>query len=401
MINSYKRSPLGDVEIIVAGGMNRDYFIYTKELPKPGETLFANSVETFCGGKGLNAACASALMKSKSNVKVSILGTRGKDPEGDDVLKLYNKMNIDTQYLLTHNNLKTGLAFVTVAENGENAISVFAGSNWSMHVDEIKKIRINPNNQLICLANFEINIEAIDELFSRIKGQNGLTILNPSPMLKLSDHLASNTDIIIVNENELTQFIELHRSEMKKCNEYYDDTTCTDRNMAISTLVRALRLGVLIVTLGAKGCQIWRHWGDEESDKLHDFQPTEDRVTMRYVRGIKNSNVIDTTGAGDCFAGSLTTCLAEGIDIQNSAMLANMMAGHCVSHKGASSSYFVRGDVIPDVHSEGKNVTITPYQSRNYIRVKETKAGNNINNMLSETGKKANPSCCGIPRMLS
>jgi len=376
--------------------MNRDYFIYTKDLPKPGETVFAKSVETFCGGKGLNAACASALMKTKSNVKVIILGTRGSDPEGDDVTELYKKMNIDTQYLLTHKTLKTGLAFVTVAENGENAISVCAGSNWSMLSEDVKKIDLNPNNQLIGLANFEITLEAIDELFSRIKGQNGLTILNPSPIMKLTRHLASNTDIIVVNEEELNKLIELHTDVMEACNENYKGNICIDKSVATKTLVRSLGLGVLIVTLGAKGCEIWRYWGDADEEK--DFQPIKDRVTMKFIRAIKNNKVIDTTGAGDCFVGTLATCLAEGIDIQNSAMLANMMAGNCVSYKGASSSYYPRSQVIPDVHSEGKNVTTTPYQSRNYQKLMKTSTTTmettNINN---GSVKKSNTLCCGVP----
>lgn len=357
--------------MIVAGGMNRDYFIYTETLPKPGETVFAKSVQTFPGGKGLNAAAAAAHMRTNKNINIKIFGTRGADPEGDDCTTLYHKLGIETDMLFTHKSEKTGLAFVTVDEKGENAISVCPGSNWTMDVDHVKEIHIHHENKVVALANFEINVDAITALFERVKSHNGLTILNPSPMLKLNPNLARNVDIVVVNEDEVRAMITLHKKEIEACCENYSESIIgNDLNKMKYLLVRALRLGVLIVTLGKNGCEIWRCWGDDVVPDDDDNQPTNDRVSMRSIKAIQQSSVVDTTGAGDCFVGTLTTCIAEGIDIQNSALLANMMAGNCVRFKGASPSYRSRHEVIPDVHSEGKNKSLSPYQSRNYEKMK-------------------------------
>lgn len=46
---------------------------------------------------------------------------------------------------------------------------------------------------------------------------------------------------------------------------------------------------------------------------------------------------IDTTGAGDCFNGTLTACLAEGKSLDEAAQWAAVAAGISVTRRGATA----------------------------------------------------------------
>ena len=60
--------------IAVLGSINMDLVIWCVDLPKPGETILAESSSEFCGGKGANQAVAAAL----AGGHVAMIGAVGK-----------------------------------------------------------------------------------------------------------------------------------------------------------------------------------------------------------------------------------------------------------------------------------------------------------------------------------
>ena len=50
-------------------------------------------------------------------------------------------------------------------------------------------------------------------------------------------------------------------------------------------------------------------------------------------------NVIDTTGAGDCFCGALVAYISQGNNLSDSLKFANNAAAMSVTKLGASSSF--------------------------------------------------------------
>jgi ribokinase len=53
----------------------------------------------------------------------------------------------------------------------------------------------------------------------------------------------------------------------------------------------------------------------------------------------KVSRVVDTTGAGDCFCGSLVAFLSKGYSFRESLALAQKAAAYSIQRNGASPSF--------------------------------------------------------------
>ncbi|MGA0408867.1 MAG: PfkB family carbohydrate kinase, partial [Limisphaerales bacterium] len=69
--------------ILIIGSINTDLVARVDRLPDSGETLVAETLETYVGGKGANQAVAAARL----GAQVSLVGRLGKDPNGQHNLK--------------------------------------------------------------------------------------------------------------------------------------------------------------------------------------------------------------------------------------------------------------------------------------------------------------------------
>src|SRR5659263_508379 len=111
--------------ILVIGSSNTDMVIKTKKLPSPGETILGGTFLMNQGGKGANQAVAAARLGGN----VTFVTKTGNDMFGAEALHIFNNENIDTRYLIKDAKNPSGVALITVDENGENSIVVAPGSN--------------------------------------------------------------------------------------------------------------------------------------------------------------------------------------------------------------------------------------------------------------------------------
>jgi ribokinase len=137
---------------------------------------------------------------------------------------------------------------------------------------------------------------------AQIAKQSGVTvILNPSPVRDFDSKLLCLVNILIVNELEAKL---LSRS---------NDTS--DTANALLTLVTTH----IIVSLGARGVL---YLTKESSMHLPAF----------------NVTAMNTTGAGDTFAGTLAAALAGGFEVKLAIHRAQAAAAICVTRNGAQPS---------------------------------------------------------------
>ncbi|MGO1465021.1 MAG: PfkB family carbohydrate kinase, partial [Candidatus Corynebacterium faecigallinarum] len=61
--------------------------------------------------------------------------------------------------------------------------------------------------------------------------------------------------------------------------------------------------------------------------------------------GTDSAQVVDTTGAGDAFCGTLAASLAEGESLGEAARLASAAGSLAVRSRGAAASYAGREDI--------------------------------------------------------
>jgi ribokinase len=284
-------------DVIVFGSINMDVVAFCQCHPEVGETILGERVEFFPGGKGANQAVAAA----KCGGQTTIIGCIGADSFGSQMLAHLASCMVNVDQVKVKDAISTGVALITVDSEGRNNIVVVPGANGhAICPDSITK-------NAIVLSQFESPLEEIVRLFEKTHLEEGTTVLNPSPYQTIPSNLLKLTDVLILNEHEYGHLIS-------------NPNTNTPEEIIKTSELATSVVPCCIVTLGEKGLILM----ERDAPPIH-------------IPGY-TMEVIDTTGAGDCFTGWLGAELGKGLNIKESAIRANAAAALSVTKAGAGSS---------------------------------------------------------------
>ena len=295
--------------ITVIGSTNTDMVIKTGKLPAPGETILGGNFFMNPGGKGANQAVAAARLQGD----VTLVAKTGSDLFGAQAKQLFQAEGLKTDYVLTDPKSPSGIALITVDENGENCIVVAPGANALLDRNDIDLAMQAIHEAEIILMQLEIPLSTVEYAATIAFEAGKKVILNPAPAQKLRDELLEKIFILTPNETEAEILTGI---EVK-------DTASAE--IAARTLI-AKGVRMVVVTLGSKGALL---------------------VSESICRLIPAFPVspIDTTAAGDCFNGALAVALAEGTAIEQAILFANRAASISVTRLGAQASAPYREEV--------------------------------------------------------
>ncbi|HBI93299.1 MAG TPA: ribokinase [Terrisporobacter glycolicus] len=294
--------------ICVIGSLNMDLVVNVDTMPKPGQTLLGGNFKEVPGGKGANQAVAMARLEGN----ISMIGKVGNDSFGKTLIEALNDDSVNTNHVHTA-NCSTGVAFITVDKNAQNAIVVAPGANFQLNKDDIDKNIDCIKNSDIVVIQLETPLETVKYALQVAKDLNKYTILNPAPAVKLDDEIIKNVDLLTPNETELEII-----SEIKIENE--DDI--------IKAASKVIEKGVkeLIVTLGSKG----------------SLYINEERSFFKSAYKVE---AVDTTAAGDSFTGALAVALSNNKTMEEAMDFASKVGALSVMKEGAQSSLPTLKDV--------------------------------------------------------
>ena len=289
-------------KVVVVGSYNTDMTIKTKKLPSPGETVIGGYFSTGGGGKGANQAIAAA----RIGAEVSFIARVGNDAFGKEGIKQLKEEHINTEYVYYDKDLSTGVAFIVVDDSGENSIVVASGANASLSPANIETAKSEISSADILLVQLESPVESVYAAIKKAHDNGVPVILDPAPARELEKDIMRYIDIITPNivEAEMLTGIKV-----------------TDTGSLRIIVNKFFEYGIknVIITLGSRGY----------------FAGFSD--VMKIIPALKVTP-IDTTGAGDVFSGSLAAFLAEGMTIENAAILANASASISVTRMGAQGA---------------------------------------------------------------
>ena len=236
--------------LTVLGSINLDLIVRVKALPKAGETVTGGDYTALPGGKGANVAVVAKRLGAETEIMAAV----GNDAYAAQTLE---NLKCEGVYLDAVRRVEahTGLAFITVSEDGENQIAVASGANAAYAPSDVPKLCSD-----VLITQFEIPAAVIE---AALEGYTGFVAVNASPVRGGVEAILQRADLIIVNEGEAA---------------HYD---------------LAAHEGLVAVTLGAKGAELRKN-----GDLIAKAVPPK-------------VDVVDTTGAGDAFAAALTVALAE------------------------------------------------------------------------------------------
>ena len=278
------------------GSINIDNIYRLPELPKPGETLAATSHTQGLGGKGVNQSIA-ALRAGAEVVHIGAIG------QGDAWIEA----------ALTHHGVAlgaisrvaagTGHAIVAVDDAGENQIIIQSGANLAQSAEMIGFTLSGAVAGDILLLQNETSHQVEAARAARDKGMQVFYSAAPFALEPVQAVLPYVTHLLL-NGGEAEELVA-----------------------ASGHVLEDQPVQALIVTRGAQGAD----WIEPGKAPLHT-----PAIPVRPV---------DTTGAGDCFAGSLAASLDRGASVPEAMAYAAAAAALQVTRPGTADAMPSRAEV--------------------------------------------------------
>jgi ribokinase len=189
--------------VCVVGSVNLDQSFTVQALPRPGETVLASSSSAAPGGKGGNQAVAAA----RAGASVDIVAALGDDPAAA-VLRAHLRDNgVGLGGVVTVPG-PSGAAAIVVDSHAENSIVVAPGANahLSMASAEVRSVVAAAD---VVLLQLEIPMETA--LAAARLGRDGgaLVVVNASPAgasPEALEALAVMVDVVVLNDDESRQW---------------------------------------------------------------------------------------------------------------------------------------------------------------------------------------------------
>ncbi len=236
--------------VCVVGSVNADTTFVVERLPRPGQTVLATTMSTGPGGKGGNQAVAAA----RAGADVALVAALGDDAPAE-LLRRHLRANAVGLHGTVTVPGPSGAASIVVDAAAENTIVAAPGANAALHVTA--RVRAVIAAAEVVLLSLEIPAQTAVVAARAARAAGAVVILNASPAGAAPDQLLALSgvaDVVVVNEQEAGGWHWPVRH--------------------------------LVITRGSAGASYLGH------DERFDVRPPKVRA-------------LDTTGAGDVFAGVL------------------------------------------------------------------------------------------------
>lgn len=278
------------------GSINLDHVYRVPHLPRPGETLTADVYGVGLGGKGANQSVAAA----RAGAGVYHIGAVGAD--GGWALAKLRGFSVDVAHVVETDDA-TGHAIINVDPEGENAIVIHPGANRALTLSGVEAALARAVAGDTLLIQNETNLQAEAAAAARARGLRVIYSAAPFDIDAVKAVLPHVT-LLAMNEGEAAALVA-----------------------ATGTALEALPVAGIIVTRGAKGSE-WVAKGRAP-------------IVTQAFRVVP----VDTTGAGDCFIGSLAAALDGGADDAGAMRYAAAAAALQVTRNGAADAMPTRAEV--------------------------------------------------------
>lgn len=277
----------------------------TPDVFKSGSQAVEMSKLSF-GGDALN----EAVVLSRLGKKTELITKLGQDENGARVYEYIQKNRLSTDSVLVEDGLTTAMNVVLVDDKGERHFLTNPNSNLrKLTVEDIDE-HLNTAADIVSFASMfvspMIGIDEMDYLFQRIKSRPNRTLVVDMTKAKngetLEDisRLLPYVDYILPNEDEISLLTGV-------------DDPYENARLLVDAGVKCA-----VIKRGSKGCLI------RTKDKQYE-------IPAYHVK-----NMVDSTGAGDCFAAGFLWALSEGLSLKDCGRFANVVASCSVEKMGAT-----------------------------------------------------------------
>jgi sugar/nucleoside kinase (ribokinase family) len=273
-------------------------------LPPWSTTTYVDSISTHLGGKGAVAAYAAGMMEAP----VKLAGAVGRDHAGDYAIERLGSAGVDVSMVRRLEGVATAETVGLVNREGNRlffhelgASAAFSETDLTFDDGATRGFSIFHYGSVFCLPALRPDARRVLE---RAK-EAGLVVSVDSDWdtegrwIEEFGPLCPLMDYLFVNLEEGAKLSGHGTPE------------------GIGGFFRERGVPAVIVKTGARGCSVFSAAGKFESPAFE-------------------VDVVDSTGAGDCFCGGFLAGLCRGYSLQEAAGLANAVAAHSIQRVGCS-----------------------------------------------------------------
>jgi ribokinase len=295
--------------VLVVGSANVDYTVAVPRLPGPGETVSGGTLLVAFGGKGANQAVAARRL----GAEVALVARVGADANGRAIVAALGAEGIDVSGVTADPDAATGIALIVVDAGGGNQIAVAPGANRRLTPAHAAAARQALDRAQAVVGQLETPPETVAWTLAEGRRRGAVTVLNPAPVPDAPLDVWPLVDYLTPNAGELERLTGVAAKDEP-----------TARAAARVLLDRGVRH--VLVTRGADGVLA---------------------VSAETALAVPSPRVhaVDTTGAGDAFAGALAVALAEGRALPAALRFATTAAALACTGRGAQPSLPTRAEV--------------------------------------------------------
>jgi ribokinase len=297
--------------VVILGIFVADTAYLAPRLPVMGETILGEDFRIGPGGKGSNQAIAAA----RAGGEVALITRVGRDAFGEIARKTWAADGVDTSAVIEDLDAPTGAAFIFVSTvTGDNAIIVVSGAAGKLSVDDVRSAAPTITGAKVFMTQFEQPLDTAMAALTTARGAGVTTVLNPAPARQVDDAIYALCDYVTPNETEAAALTGLPVGNEAE---------------ALAAAEELVRRGArnALITLGANGAL------------LHGADGTH------QVPAFKVPKVVDTTGAGDAFAGGFAVALSEGQSPVEAMRFGCATAAFSVQKPGTAPSMPTRAEI--------------------------------------------------------
>lgn len=295
--------------VVIVGSVTADVTTFSQRLPARGETILGDEFTLMLGGKGANQAVAAG----RSGARTSFVGCVGDDLFHDLVVDGLTAAGVDLAHLRTVPG-PTGIAHIRVDASAQNDIVMVPLANAALSTEQIDEAlaALAPTTSVL-LTQLETPSALTAHITARGREHGMTVILDPAPAAELAAEIWRSIDIVTPNETEASLISGIQVT----------DAASAER---AGHWFLEQGVGAAVITLAGQGsCVV-----------------TAEGATVVPPFPV---DAVDTTAAGDAYAGYLGAALASGAALTDAVRLATAAGALTVTKQGASPSLPHRADV--------------------------------------------------------
>ena len=278
-------------------------------FPEPGGLRFFDELTISTGGCAVNSAIALA----KLGIKCDVAARVGADMLGDFVSSELHRQNLSTRLLARDAKRTTSFSFAAVGPGGERSFLHTTGANAALCLEDIPLDEVRSRKFLFIAGSMLLDTfdgEQTEQLLREARRSGVVTLL----------------DTVFVETAPAAEWQRRIGPALPHL-DYFIPSLAEAR--ALSGLDDPAAAARVFQKAGAKNIAIKL---GSRGVFLRDAAGAE-----RAVAAFQVDRVVDSTGAGDCWAAGFLAGLLRGVDFVGAARLGNAVAACGVQAAGATA----------------------------------------------------------------